>query len=108
MAKAIEKTASHASVGVGVGDGAVVPDGGVVAGCVVGGTVVVGVVGGMVAGVVAGVGVLVVWVVVTAVGVGWLVVVVDMVVPPMEKLRILESAACMSNEAGSCHFAWTV
>jgi hypothetical protein len=75
---------------------------------VVEGTGVEGVTGGkgVVAGVVSGTGVVVVRVVIPAVGVGGFVG--EMAVPPTEKLRILESGACRSKEAGSCHFAWTV
>ena len=83
-AKAIEKTASHAPTGMGVADGTVVPDGGVVAGCVVGGTVAVGVTVGVAAGVVGGMGVVAGRVVITGGGVGGLVV--ETVVPPMVKL----------------------
>ena len=101
LARATERTAIHALTGMGVGDGSGVPVGGVVPGRVtrgVEGTGVGGVTGGrgMVAGVVPGTGVAVVWVVIgdnvvgcvvtIAVGIGGLVVPVEMVVPPTEKL----------------------
>ena len=47
------------------------------------------------------------WVVGMGVTGGGIVVPVETVVAPMEKLMMFESGACMSKEAGSCHFAWT-
>ncbi len=82
---------------------------GVVAGgWVTGGVEGVAVGRGVVAWVVAGIVVVAGSVVTTGVGGGGFVVPVETVVAPMEKLMRPESGACISNEAGSCHFAWTV
>ena len=92
------KSASHAVVGMGVGDGAEVSVGEGVPGCTVGGTVVTVVVGvvagavGVVAGVVTGAGVETGERVVAGVMTG-AAVVCDTVVPSTVKLMMFESGA---------------